>query len=141
MSTIFLYETALVQQLSEVMVPNREVGDWVLSAALYAMDACAHHRQKLPEVLSTVGANVSHGKLISLLRDIVQRLTIGGEDSQGENVLFEVLDAMMGFIAYVATSPPHSNHIIGAGIIPLLLELPKTRVDRRDNVSIDSVIL
>lgn len=139
MSTIFLYETSLVQQLSDIMVPNRGVGDWVLSAALYAMDACAHHRQKLSEVLSTIGANVSHGILISSFRDIVSRLNTGAE-GHGENVLFEVLDAMMGFIAYIATSPPHSNHIIGAGLVPLLLELARTRADRRDNVGPSAVM-
>lgn len=134
MSTIFLYETNLIQQLSEVMVPTRDVGDWVLSAALYTMDACAHHRQKLAEVLTTVGYNVSHGILISLLRDIVNRLTGGGDPSKAEPIQFEVLDAMLGFVAFVATSPPHSHHIISAGIVPLLLELPKTPVKRRDNV-------
>lgn len=94
------------------------------------VDACAHHRSRLTEVVSAIGANVNHGILISLFRDTVRRL------GTNENVLYEVVDAMMGLIAYVATSPPHSNQIIGAGIIPLLLELPKTTVEKRVNVSV-----
>jgi E3 ubiquitin-protein ligase HUWE1 len=136
MSTIFLYETSVIQQLANVMVPNRDVGDWVLSSALYALDACAHHRVKLQEVLTTVGANVSHGILIRFFRDLVTRLTGGGDPTKAEDILFEVLDAIIGLIAYVATSPPHNNHVVSAGVIPLLLEMPKTLVPRRENVSI-----
>jgi E3 ubiquitin-protein ligase HUWE1 len=128
-SSIFLYETTLVNQLAQLLVPGRGVEDGILSAALYAIDACAHHKNKLPEVIAAIGANVSHGILISLVRDTVRRLT------SGEEVLFEVVDALLGLVAYVATSPPHSNQIIGAGIVPLLLEIPKTTVEKRVNVS------
>lgn len=110
-------------------MPGRGVTDTVLSAAIYVVDACAHHRGRLTEVVAAIGANVNHGILISIFRDTVRRLT-GNED-----VLYEVVDALMGLVAYVATSPPHSNQIIGAGIIPLLLEFPKTKVDKRVNVS------
>ena len=135
MSTIFLYETSLIQQLSQIMVPNKNVGDWVLCSALYALDACAHHKTKLQEVLTILGANVSHGILINFFRDVVTRLTGGGDPSKAEDILFEVLDAILGLIAYVATSPPHNNHVVSAGVIPLLLEVPKTPVTRRENVS------
>lgn len=133
MSTIFLYETTIIQQLSLVIL--KDVGDWIKCSAVYALDACAHHRVKLQEVLTTLGANVSHGILVSFFRDIVHRLTGGGDPSKAEDVLFEVLDAMLGLIAYVATSPPHNNHVVSAGVIPLFLEIPKTRLARRENVS------
>lgn len=128
-SSIFLYETTLVHQIVQLLVPGRGVGDNILSAAIYAIDACAHHKNKSSEVIAAVGANVNHGILISLVRDTIRRLTAG------EEVLFEVVDALMTLVAYVATSPPYSNQIIGAGIIPLLLEIPKTTVERRVNVS------
>jgi E3 ubiquitin-protein ligase HUWE1 len=101
---------------------------------LYVIDACAHHRAKLSEIVAAVGANVNHGILISLFRDTVRRLTAN------EEVMFEVVDAMMSLVAYVATSPPHSNQIIGAGIVPLLLEIPKTNVEKRVNVSLVGVV-
>jgi E3 ubiquitin-protein ligase HUWE1 len=134
-SSIFLYETSLVNQLASLMVPGRGVGDAVLSAAVYAIDACAHHRNKLLEVSAAIGTNVSHGVLISLLRDTLHRLTGGGEPDKAEHVMFEVVDSLLTMVAFVATSPPHSNQIIGAGIIPVILEFPKTRSDKRDNVS------
>jgi E3 ubiquitin-protein ligase HUWE1 len=127
-SSIFLYETSLITDVATLLVPGRGVIDTVLSAAIYVVDACAHHRSKLSEVVAAIGANVNHGILISLFRDTVRRLTAN------EDVLYEVVDALMGLIAYVATSPPHSNQIIGAGIIPLLLDIPKTTVEKRVNV-------
>lgn len=134
-STIFLYETSLVPQLAELLVPNRDVGDQVLSAAIYAVDACSHHRHKMSEVTTAVGANVTHGILMSQFRDIVSRLTGDGDPAKAEDVLFEVLDAMMGFIAFITVQPQQSNHVVGAGIVPLLLKLAQTPVARRDNVS------
>jgi E3 ubiquitin-protein ligase HUWE1 len=127
-SSIFLYETSLITDIAALLVPGRGVTDTVTSAAIYAIDACAHHRSKLSEVVAAIGANVNHGILIGLFRDTVRRLTAN------EDVLYEVVDALMGLIAYVATSPPHSNQIIGAGIIPLLLDIPKTTVEKRVNV-------
>jgi E3 ubiquitin-protein ligase HUWE1 len=134
-SSIFLYETSLITDVATLLVPGRGVIDTVLSAAIYVFDACAHHRSKLSEVVAAIGANVNHGILISLFRDTVRRLTAN------EDVLYEVVDALMGLIAYVATSPPHSNQIIGAGIIPLLLDIPKTTVEKRVNVSRKSGIV
>jgi E3 ubiquitin-protein ligase HUWE1 len=137
-SAIFLYETSLVNQLASLMVPGQGVGDAVLSAAVYAIDACAHHRNKLLEVSAAIGTNVTHGTLISLFRDTVRRLTGGGEPGKAEHVMYEVMDALLGLIAFVATSPPHSNHIISAGIIPIVLDVPKTLADRRDNVRVQA---
>lgn len=133
MSTIFLYETSLIQHLSQML--RQDLGDWILCSALYALDACAHHRLKLQEVLTTVGANVSHGTLMSCFRDLVTRLTGGGDPSKAEDVLFEAMDGALGFIAYIATSPPHSHYVVSAGVIPLLLEVPKTPIPRRESVS------
>lgn len=130
-SSIFLYETSLIPDVATLLVPGRGVTDTVLSAAIYVIDACAHHGSKLSEVFATIGANVNHGILISLFRDTVRRL-IGNED-----VLFEVVDAAMGLVAYVVTSSPHGNQVIGAGIIPLLLDIPKTTAEKRVNVSLN----
>lgn len=129
MSTIFLYETSIIQQLSQIL--RKDVGDWVLSSAVYALDACAHHRLKVQEVLTAVGTNLSHGILVSFFRDLVTRLTSGGT----EDVLFEVLDAVYGFIAYLVTSPPHNTHVVSSSVVPLFLDMTKTRAARRENVS------
>lgn len=136
MSTVFLYETSLIQEMSELLAPSKDVGDWVVCSAVYALDACAHHRHKLSEVLSAVGGNVSHGALMSLFRHISTRLTGGNDPSKAEDVPFELLDAMLTFVAFIGTSPPHSSHIVSAGVIPVLLELIKTPVDRRENVGV-----
>lgn len=132
--TIFLNETSLIQELSHIMASNKDVGGWVLSSAIYALDAFAHDHPKWLEVVTTVGANVSHGIVISFFRDTVLRLTDAAPDAEG--VQFEVMDATFGFIAHLIATPSHATNLtVGANVIPSLLEVPKTRVTRRESVS------
>lgn len=81
------------------------------------------------EVMTSVSANVNHGVLVTFFRHLNDRLVAG------EAVSFELIDATMSFLAFVATSPSHSNMLMGAGILRLLLEMLNTAGDRRENVS------
>lgn len=81
------------------------------------------------EVMTSVSANVNHGVLVTFFRHLNDRLVAG------EAVSFELIDATMSFLAFVATSPSHSNMLMGAGILRLLLEMLNTTGDRRENVS------
>lgn len=77
-STLFLFETDLINQLAELLTPGRTVSDHIQSSTVYAFDACSHHQAKLAESLTALGANVSHGSLLTLFRSVVQRLVAGG---------------------------------------------------------------
>ena len=139
-STLFLYEPDLLAQISELLVPSRGVPDDVSTAAALTMDACAHHRSKLFDVLTAIGASVSHGILISLFRHVVNKLLAGGECSvppllKAEYVLHELVDSVVSLIAYVMASSPHGHMLVGAGILPILLDMARVEDDRRDSVS------
>ncbi|WVQ77455.1 hypothetical protein IAR50_007141 [Cryptococcus sp. DSM 104548] len=139
-SDLFLYEPEMVSQLADLLRSPDNVGEQVTTGALIALCACAHHQNKMGEVMTSVSVNVNHGVMVTFLRRLVERLIAG------ETMSFEVIDATMAFIAYLATSPSHSNMLMGAGILRLLLEMLKTTGDKRETCIpratglIDSVI-
>ncbi|WWC91853.1 uncharacterized protein L201_006800 [Kwoniella dendrophila CBS 6074] len=51
-SGLFLYEPELVPQLAELLRASPQVGEQVTMGALHALDACAHHRVKMGEVMT-----------------------------------------------------------------------------------------
>ncbi|ODN73426.1 hypothetical protein L202_07951 [Cryptococcus amylolentus CBS 6039] len=125
-SNLFLYEPEMVSQLADLMRSSDTVGEDVTTGALIALCACAHHQNKMGEVMTSVSVNVNHGVMVTFLRRLVQRST------NGDTMSFEVIDATMAFIAYLATSPSHSNMLMGAGILRLLLEMLKTTGSKRE---------
>jgi E3 ubiquitin-protein ligase HUWE1 len=136
-STLFLYEPDLVNQLASLL--HHDVDDTIAMAAVFGLDACSHHRSKTPEVLTAVSANVNHGIIISLFRNIVTKLVAGSEFILDRLTIapvpYELVDAVIGFISFIASSPPHGNMLVSAGILPLLLEMLDSRGERRDHVS------
>jgi len=78
-STLFLYEPDLISQIAGLLLPAHETTDGLGVAAVTALDACAHHRSKLTEVLNAVSANVSHGILLTLFREVVDKLMADGK--------------------------------------------------------------
>lgn len=68
-----------------------------MAAAVIALEACAHHRSKVPEVSAAVTANLSHGILISRLRHLVQHswVDMKGKTSKPEGgfLVLEIADS------------------------------------------------
>ncbi|WVR09546.1 hypothetical protein IAU60_006615 [Kwoniella sp. DSM 27419] len=123
-SALFLYEPELINQLSD-LVRSSQI-DTVTTGAIHALYACAHHNAKSTEVLSTVCANVGHGSVISRLRLVVEAF------QADRQVPYDLVDALIAFIAYIVQSPSHSNMLIGAGILRVLLDVPTTTAADRD---------
>ncbi|OCF44407.1 hypothetical protein I317_01667 [Kwoniella heveanensis CBS 569] len=123
-SGLFLYEPELVPQIADLI--RAAPSDEIITGALLALDACAHHRAKTTEVMTAVSANVNHGILISFLRQMVDKMI------QGVSVPYEMFDASIAFIAYISTSPIHNNMLMGAGILRLLLDMLGVNNDRRE---------
>lgn len=119
---MFLCEPELVNEVSELLVPDRKVSEDVVASAILALDAAAHHRS---EVLTSINAHVSHGIIMSLLRSIVAKLVAN------EPVAHDTVDALLGFLAYINALPLHGNLLIGAGLIPALIEMLDMKGDRR----------
>lgn len=62
---------------------------------------------------------------MSLLRSIVAKLVAN------EPVAHDTVDALLGFLAYINSLPLHGNLLIGAGLIPALIEMLDIKGDRR----------
>lgn len=46
-----------------------------------------------------------------------------------------MVDAILTLVAFIASSPPHVQMLLGAGIMPLLLDMGQILSERRDSVS------
>ncbi|GHJ84973.1 hypothetical protein NliqN6_1375 [Naganishia liquefaciens] len=116
---LFLYEPALVAQLADLVNPASHVSDVVAAPAFMALDACAHYRYKCTEVVSALGANVAHGTLMNCYREVVRRL------ATEQGAPHELVDSVLSFVAFLATSSGYGNMLVGAGIIPVIIDLVK----------------
>ncbi|WVQ94836.1 hypothetical protein IAU59_001919 [Kwoniella sp. CBS 9459] len=136
-SGLFLYEPDLVPEIADLI--RAAPSDEIVTGALLALDACAHHRAKTTEVMTAVSANVNHGILISFLRHMVDKMVQGGElykiSSRADSTVsvpYELFDASIAFVAYISTSSTHANMLMGAGILPVLLDILGANNDRRE---------
>jgi E3 ubiquitin-protein ligase HUWE1 len=116
---LFLYEPNMVAQLAELVNPNSKVSDRIVAPAFMALDACAHYRYKCTEVVAALNANVAHGTLMNCYREIIKRL--GTE----QGAPHELVDSVLSFVAFLAASSGYGNMLVGAGIIPLIIDLIK----------------
>jgi len=76
-SALFLYEPDLIIQISDLFGPS--IPEPTQAAAIAALDGCIRSRSRLPDVLTAIGANLSHGGLMSLFRRVVNKLAADGE--------------------------------------------------------------
>lgn len=124
-STIWLFEPELVNHMAEPLVPGRDVGESVVASAVLALEAAAHHRT---EVLTSINAHVSHGVLMGVLRSISQKLTTDAEIS------YDVVDAVLAFLSFINSQPQYGNLLVGAGLLPILLQMLDTKGPRRNQI-------
>jgi E3 ubiquitin-protein ligase HUWE1 len=124
-STIFLYEPDLITQLAGLLPSYDELA----TTAVIALDACSHHEGKMSEIMTALSANANHGTLMTLFRGIVVRI---------ETVSDTLVDSMYAFIAHILNSNGHINMLVGAGLMPILLDMLSIKSARRDNVSYGS---
>lgn len=139
---LFLHEPTIIGQLAELVQPSSRVGDSIVTAALLVDDACLRYRTKCSEVFSSLNANVAHGILMTFFRDLIKRLSTDEGQyrfdievsfgfvaehaaSTHTDVPYPLVDATLAFFSLAIVSPTHGSMLIGAGIIPTLIELIK----------------
>lgn len=139
-SNLFLLDPDLIDHIAGLLQGNAAISDGIQAAALLAIDACAHLRARMPEVLTAVAAHVSHGPLMSIFRHIADNM------DTGQHVRYfvcidadfpvspELVDAGFSLIAYIASSPSHVTMLTSAGVLPILLKVLGTKADRKDSV-------
>ncbi|KAI8912022.1 hypothetical protein DFJ77DRAFT_86217 [Powellomyces hirtus] len=120
-SRLFTFEPDLIQRLADVLQKDarNEANIFEVQAAcLHALDSMAHHRSRLSEVLTAVNASANHGILMFILRKVISSM-----DSDVPTYPLEFVDALFGFVAYIASTQSGGNMIISAGVLPILIQL------------------
>ena len=125
-SCLLMYEPDIVGHISELLQLGKDIPINVRTAALAALDALARYRGRTQDVLSGVNAGVNHGLLMSLLRR-----TIVDMGDPKNDVPQGFTEALLGFISFLATHTAGGNMLIGAGIIPLLIQVTKNELSSR----------
>ncbi|KAF8320698.1 hypothetical protein DL93DRAFT_2163683 [Clavulina sp. PMI_390] len=116
--SFFLYEPEVIQHVAELLHPDRSIAVPIQTAAIAALDGLARYRNKSSEVLAAVNAGVTHGILMSLMRRTLAQLT-----DITVSVNPDLPDALFGFANFIASTPQGGPSLVGAGIVPLLIQL------------------
>ena len=125
-SALFLYEPDLIAHIAELLHVDEGLPTIVQTAAIAALDALARYKNKVQEVLTAVNAGVNHGILMALVRNMV--LEVGKPESKLPHAFVE---ALLSFITYIASHASGGNMVVGAGLIPLLIQLMENRLPLR----------
>ncbi|KAG8879106.1 hypothetical protein FRB97_002021 [Tulasnella sp. 331] len=141
MNTLFLYDPELINHIAELIQPDRDIPYSVQVAALTVLDALGRYRFKISEVLGAVNAGVSHGTLLSALRKTVTLL----QDPKS-SVPLEFIEALLSLFMLLTSSPGGGPAIVGAGLIPLIVQVldvktpPRLTIVSKTTVLLDNVL-
>ena len=125
-SSLFMYEPDLITHIAELLQLDRGVDIQVQTAAIAALDAMSRYRSKIQDVLTAVNAGVNHGILMALLRKTVS------EVAQPTSTLPQAfVEALFSFITFLATHASGGNMIVGAGLVPVLIQAIENRLPNR----------
>jgi E3 ubiquitin-protein ligase HUWE1 len=125
-SSLFLYEPDLINHIAELLQIDKDVPVSVQTAAIAALDALAHYRNRIQEVLTAVNAGVNHGILMALIRKTV--VDVANPDSALPHSFAE---ALLSFVTFIASHASGGNMVVGAGLIPLLIQVIENRLPHR----------
>ncbi|KAI0360913.1 hypothetical protein OH77DRAFT_1558017 [Trametes cingulata] len=125
-SALFLYEPDLIAHIAELLQLDRGVDVQVQTGAVAALDAMSRYRSKIQDVLTAVNAGVNHGILMALLRKTVSDV------AQPTSTLPQpFVEALFSFITFLATHSSGGNMIVGAGLVPVLIQAIENRLPNR----------
>ena len=125
-SSLFLYEPDLITHIAELLQLDRGVDIQAQTAAVAALDAMSRYRSKVGDVLTAVNASVNHGILMALLRKTVS------EVAQPTSTLPQAfVEALFSFITFLATHSSGGGMIVGAGLLPVLIQAIENRLPNR----------
>ena len=126
LSSLFLYEPDLISHISELLALDSGVPVTVQTAAVAALDAMARYRTKVQDVLAAVNAGVNHGTLMALLRK-----TVADVASSESTLPQSFVDALLSFVTFLASHAAGGNMVVGAGLVPLLIQILENRLANR----------
>ncbi|KAF9447492.1 hypothetical protein P691DRAFT_776106 [Macrolepiota fuliginosa MF-IS2] len=125
-TSFFLYEPDLISNVAELLHVEYDVSIAVQTAAIAVLDAFTRYRNRCQEVLTAVNAGVNHGILMALLRR-----TVNDVANPSSNIPQSFVEALLQFVTLIATHTSGVNMIVGAGLIPLLIQLVENKLSNR----------
>lgn len=125
-STLFVYEPDLTHHIAELLQVDKDVPVGVQTAAIAALDALGRYRNRMQEVLTAVNAAVNHGILMGLFRK-----TVNDVANPNSTLPQSFVDALLGFMTFIVSHSSGVNMVVGAGLIPLLIQLVENKAPSR----------
>ena len=125
-SLLFLYEPDLITHVAELLQLDRGVDVQVQTAAVAALDAMSRYRAKIQDVLTAVNAGVNHGILMALLRKTVSEIA-----HSTSSLPQAFVEGLFSFITFLATHSSGGSMIVGAGLVPVLIQAIENRLPNR----------
>ncbi|KAF9241543.1 hypothetical protein BU15DRAFT_87134 [Melanogaster broomeanus] len=125
-SSLFLYEPDLTTHIAELLQLDRGISTSVQVTAIAALDSIARYRGRMQDVLGAVNAGVNHGILMALLRKTI--VEVSSPESRLPNSFVE---ALLAFVTYLAQHAGGGNMIVGAGLVPLLVQIIENKLAQR----------
>ncbi|CCG81978.1 E3 ubiquitin-protein ligase ptr1 [Taphrina deformans PYCC 5710] len=113
---LFSVESNIVSQLAKMAHPDSSLSHHVVAACLWALEAIAHHRPRLGDVLSALGASINHGPLMYILRTSLSNMQENTSISSSE-----LVDALMSLLHYLSTTNVAGSMLCSAGLIQMLV--------------------
>ncbi|KAG6878824.1 hypothetical protein C0992_007445, partial [Termitomyces sp. T32_za158] len=125
-TSLFLYEPDVIAHISELLQIDQDIHVHLQTTAIAALDSLARYRQRNQEVLTAVNAGVNHGILMALVRK-----TLTDAASPDSTLPQSFIDALLNFVAYISSHSTGGNMVVGAGLIPVLIEVINNRIPSR----------
>lgn len=125
-SSIFIHEPDLVSHIAELLQLDKGIDIQIQTASVMALDALCRYKNKIQEVLTAVNAGVNHGILMALLRK-----TIAQAADPDSNIPQPFVEGLIAFVIFIATHASGGNMVVGAGLVPLLVQIIENRLPQR----------
>ncbi|GLB37041.1 putative protein with domain of Unknown Function (DUF913) [Lyophyllum shimeji] len=125
-TSLFLYEPDLIAHIAELLQIDNDVPVRVQTTAIAALDSLARYRTRNQEVLTAVNAGVNHGILMALVRK-----TFAEAADPASTLPQSFIDALLSFVSFISSHSSGGNMIVGAGLIPLLIQAIDNKLPNR----------
>ncbi|KAK9466030.1 hypothetical protein V1512DRAFT_31791 [Lipomyces arxii] len=117
---LFAANSQLIPSLCEVIHPDNTVSIPLRTLALEALHALAHHRVRHNEILSSLSANVNHGVLLYIVRQVVMDL------ESGLFVDEYFADRLFSLVQVLASNTHSMQVLVTAGLVQVMVQLIDT---------------
>ncbi|KAK7687104.1 hypothetical protein QCA50_009605 [Cerrena zonata] len=126
LSSLFIHEPDLVPHIAELLQLDKGIDVQIQTASVMALDALCRYKSKIQEVLTAVNAGVNHGILMALLRKAISQVA-----DPESNIPQPFVEGLVAFVTFIATHASGGNMVVGAGLVPLLVQIIENRLPQR----------